>query len=85
MAKKTWDILNKIKTSGSSVLVVDDVLATGQTLCAVLRLLEITGVRTQDVSIMVVAEFPVHRRRELLRRCGFGEVNIRSLLSFDGA
>ena len=34
---------------------------------------------------MVVAEFPVHRGRELLRRCGFGEVNIQSLLVFDGA
>ncbi|KAF4770878.1 hypothetical protein HAV15_012696 [Penicillium sp. str.  len=71
--------------SGSSVLVVDDVLATGQTLCAVLRLLEIAGVRTQDIRIMVVAELPVHRGRELLRRCGFGEVNIQSLLVFNGA
>ncbi|CAG8053536.1 unnamed protein product [Penicillium salamii] len=69
----------------SSVLVVDDVLATGQTLCAVLRLLGIAGIRTQDVSIMVVAEFPVHRGRELLRRFGFGGVNIQSLLVFDGA
>jgi adenine phosphoribosyltransferase len=71
--------------SGSSVLVVDDVLATGETLCAVLHLLEIASVRTQDISIMVIAEFPVHRGRELLRRCGFGEVNVQSLLVFDGA
>ncbi|OQD78792.1 hypothetical protein PENANT_c080G00113 [Penicillium antarcticum] len=69
----------------SSVLVVDDVLATGQTLCAVLRLLKIAGVHTRDVSIMVVAEFPVHRGRDLLRRSGFGEANIQSLLVFDGA
>ncbi|KAJ5185827.1 hypothetical protein N7491_006303 [Penicillium cf. griseofulvum] len=71
--------------SGSSVLVVDDVLATGQTLCAVLHLLQIAGVRTQDIRVMVVAEFPLHRGRELLRRCGFGVVNIQSLLVFDGA
>lgn len=70
---------------GSSVLVVDDVLATGQTLCAVLCLLMNAGVRAQDVSIMVVAEFPVHRGRELLHRYGFGEVNIQSLLVLDGA
>jgi hypothetical protein len=29
---------------------------------------------------MVVAEFPVHRGRELLRQRGFGGVNIQSLL-----
>lgn len=69
----------------SSILVVDDVLATGQTLCAVLCLLESAGVRTQNVSIMVVVELPVHRGRELLRQSGFGGVNIQSLLVLDGA
>mgnify|MGYP006902571800 FL=1 len=34
---------------------------------------------------MVVAEFPVHRGRELLRQRGFGGVNIQSLLVFGGA
>ncbi|CAG8214626.1 unnamed protein product [Penicillium olsonii] len=68
----------------SSVLIVDDVLATGQTLLAVLYLLRIAGVQTQDISVIVVAEFPVHRARELLRRSGFGGVNIQSLLVFDG-
>lgn len=67
---------------GASVVVVDDVLATGNTLCAVLQLLSEVGIA--DVSIMVVAEFPVHRGRELLRQHGFG-VNIKSLLVFDGA
>ncbi|KAK4122347.1 hypothetical protein N657DRAFT_672912 [Parathielavia appendiculata] len=43
--------------SGASVLVVDDVLATGQTLCAVLRLLGEAGVAAENVSAMVVAEF----------------------------
>lgn len=69
---------------GSSVVIADDVLATGQTLCAVLQLLGEVGVSTEDMSIMVVAEFPVHRGRELLRRHGFGKVKVQSLLVFDG-
>jgi adenine phosphoribosyltransferase len=70
---------------GASVVVVDDVLATGDTLCAVLQLLEKASIRAEDVNIMVVAEFPVHRGRELLRRRGFGGANVQSLLIFGGA
>lgn len=70
---------------GGSVVVVDDVLATGETLCAVLELLGEAGVATENISVMVVAEFPIHRGRELLRRRGFGKVNIQSLLVFGGA
>ncbi|KAI0455670.1 phosphoribosyl transferase domain protein [Xylaria acuta] len=70
---------------GASVVVVDDVLATGRTLCAVLQLLDESGVGAGDVSVMAVAEFPVHRGREFLRRRGFGQVNIQSLLVFSGA
>ncbi|KAJ6102592.1 hypothetical protein N7486_005019 [Penicillium sp. IBT 16267x] len=70
---------------GASVLVVDDVLATGKTLCAVLQLLEKANIGDKNVSIIVVAEFPIHRGRELLRQRGFGGVNIQSLLVFDGA
>ncbi|KAI1829161.1 CAZyme family AA7 [Penicillium roqueforti] len=70
---------------GASVVVVDDVLATGKTLCAVLELLNKANIGAKDVSIMVVAEFPVHRGRELLRQRGFGGVNIQSLLVFGGA
>ena len=69
---------------GASVVVVDDVFATGETLCAILRLLDEAGIGAEDVSIMAMAEFPVHRGRELLRRRGFGGVNIQSLLVFDG-
>ncbi|KAJ6118025.1 hypothetical protein N7523_005776 [Penicillium sp. IBT 18751x] len=69
----------------ASVVVVDDVLATGKTLCAVLQLLRKADVRCENISIMVVVEFPVHRGRELLRRHGFGGVHIQSLLVFDGA
>jgi len=70
---------------GASVVVVDDVLATGRTLCAVLQLLHEAGVSAEDVNVMVVAEFPVHRGRELLRRHGFGRVKFHSLLVFGGA
>ena len=70
---------------GASVLVVDDVLATGRTLCAVLRLLGEAGVGPENVSVMLVAEFPVHRGREMLRQHGFGMVNVQSLLVFGGA
>lgn len=70
---------------GASVVVVDDVLSAGETLCAMLQLLDEAGIDAEDVSIMVVAEFPVHRGRELLRQRGFGRINIQSLLIFGGA
>ncbi|KAI9674242.1 MAG: hypothetical protein M1829_003789 [Trizodia sp. TS-e1964] len=70
---------------GASVVVLDDVLATGKTLCAVLQLLDEAGIGAEHVSVMAVAEFPVHRGRNLLRRRGFGRANIQSLLVFDGA
>ncbi|MCJ1409906.1 hypothetical protein MMC19_003990 [Ptychographa xylographoides] len=70
---------------GGSVVVVDDVLSTGETLCAVLQLLNKADIDAEDVCIMVVAEFPVHRGRELLRQRGFGRINIQSLLVFGGA
>lgn len=69
---------------GASVVVVDDVLCTGETLCAVLQLLHEAGIDAEDVSIMVVAEFPVHLGRGLLRRRGFGRINVQSLLVFGG-
>jgi adenine phosphoribosyltransferase len=69
---------------GSPVVVVDDVLATGKTLFAVLQLLELAGISQKDITVLVVAEFPVHRGRSLLRGLGFGAVHIRSLLVFDG-
>ncbi|KAG0155864.1 hypothetical protein PDIDSM_3037 [Penicillium digitatum] len=80
--EKRIEIERDLIPRGASVVVVDDVLASGNTLCAVLQLLGEVGIA--DVSIMVVAEFPFHRGRELLRQHGFG-VNIQSLLVFDGA
>jgi adenine/guanine phosphoribosyltransferase-like PRPP-binding protein len=69
---------------GAAVVVIDDVLATGHTLLAVLRLLGEVGIPAEDISVMVVAEFPIHRGREQLYKNGFGRVHIQSLLVFDG-
>ncbi|KAG9494745.1 hypothetical protein J7337_013884 [Fusarium musae] len=69
---------------GSSVVVIDDVLATGKTLCAVLQLLAKAGISNENISIMVVAEFPAHHGRELLYHRGFGGISIESLLVFQG-
>lgn len=70
---------------GAFVLVVDDVLATGQTLLAVLRLLDKAGVGAERVAVLVVAEFPFHQGRKLLWQHGFGRVSVQSLLVFGGA
>ncbi|TLS31302.1 hypothetical protein PpBr36_03417 [Pyricularia pennisetigena] len=69
---------------GASVVVVDDVLATGRTLCAVLQLLKKAGVHGKNVSVIVVAEFPCHRGRDALRQHGFAETNLQNLLVFGG-
>lgn len=71
-------------TAGSSVVVVDDVLSTGKTLCAVLELLGKAGVEAEDVIVLVVAEFPKHRGRELLRKRGYGRARVQSLLVLKG-
>ncbi|KAK2033787.1 hypothetical protein LX32DRAFT_724943 [Colletotrichum zoysiae] len=68
---------------GGTVVVVDDVLATGKTLCAMLQLLIEAGVDVERVSFIAVAEFPIHCGRALLRQRGFGRVNVQSLLVFD--
>lgn len=47
----------------SSVMVVDDVLATGKTLCAVLQLLEKACISLKNISVVAVAEFPAHHGR----------------------
>ncbi|KAJ4321827.1 hypothetical protein N0V84_005122 [Fusarium piperis] len=72
-------------SDGASVVVVDDVLASGTTLCAVLQLLREAGARVEDISVMVVAEFPYHGGREFLRENGFRGVKVQSLLVFHGA
>ncbi|KJX93628.1 phosphoribosyl transferase domain protein [Zymoseptoria brevis] len=82
--QKTIEMGRDVLAKGASVLVVDDVLATGETLCAVLELLEVAGVDAVNIAVIVVAEFPLHRGREFLRRRGFGGVNIQSVLVLDG-
>ncbi|KAI0882829.1 phosphoribosyl transferase domain protein [Annulohypoxylon maeteangense] len=69
----------------TTVVVVDDVLATGKTLCAVFQLLIEAGVGAKNIGAMAVAEFPVHRGREMLYRRGFGGISIQSLLIYGGA
>jgi adenine phosphoribosyltransferase len=82
--EKRIEMARDLLPRGASVVVVDDVLATGKTLWAVLQLLDEAGIGAEDISVMTVAEFPVHRGRELLRQNGFGRVNIQSLLVYDG-
>ncbi|KAM3425796.1 hypothetical protein BST61_g7724 [Cercospora zeina] len=71
-------------TQGSTVLVVDDVLATGETLGAMLQLLGRAGVPAENVNVLIIAEFPAHRGRQSLYERGFGKVKIQSLLVFGG-
>lgn len=66
----------------SSVVVVNDVLASGATLCSVLGLLGKAGVSPENVMVMAVAEFPVHRGRERLVRQGYGRVRVQSLMVY---
>jgi adenine/guanine phosphoribosyltransferase-like PRPP-binding protein len=72
--EKRIEMERDVVPRGASVVVVDDVLSTGETLCAVLQLLDEASIGAEDVSIMVVAEFPVHHGRELLRQRGFGRI-----------
>lgn len=83
--EKRIEMERDVISKGESVVVVDDVLSTGKTLCAVLQLLGKAGIGPEDISILVVAEFPAQRGRALLRQHGFGRVNVQSLLIFDGA
>ena len=80
--EKRFEMEQDVVRRGASVVVVDDVLATGETLCAVLQLLAEAGVQAEDISVMVVAEFPIHCTRRLLRQRGFGKISIQSLLIF---
>ena len=82
--EKRIEMERDVVPRGASVVVVDDVFSTGETLCAVLKLLDEAGIGAEDVNIMAVAEFPIHRGRELLRQRGFGRSNIQSLLVFGG-
>lgn len=79
------EIEQNVLTMASSIVIVDDVLSTGKTLWAMLKLLNKTGVNLKNISVMVVAEFPAHRGRNFLYQSGFGGVRVQSLLVFGGA
>ena len=83
--EKRIKIEQDIIPKGGLVVVVDDVLSTGETLCAVLQLLNEASIGAKDINIIVVAEFPVHRGQELLRQRGYRRISIQSLLIFSGA
>ncbi|KAJ5703552.1 hypothetical protein N7493_011477 [Penicillium malachiteum] len=82
--EKRIEISRGVIARGSSVVVVDDALASGRTLCDILTLLQKAQISIDNITVMVVAEFPVHRGRQRLRDNGFGRVNVQSLLVFDG-
>lgn len=82
--KETIEIEPDSIPGGTSVVVVDDVLSKGNTLVAVLQLLEKAGVSAENISVMVVAELPIHRARERWQKCGYGAVKVQNLLVFDG-
>ncbi|KAF2638796.1 hypothetical protein P280DRAFT_470838 [Massarina eburnea CBS 473.64] len=85
VAEKRIGMERDAVSKGVPVVVVDDALSSGNTLCGVLKLLNEAGIASEDISVMVVAEFPVHRGRDLLRQHGFGKVDIQSLLVFGDA
>ena len=82
---KKIEIGRNVISRGSSVVVVDDVFATGKTLLAVLQLLVKAGIDAENIDVLVVAEFPLHGGRRFLQQHGFGRINIQSLLVFGGA
>ncbi|KAI0967405.1 hypothetical protein F4678DRAFT_475349 [Xylaria arbuscula] len=81
---KRIEIGQDVVPKSRPVVVFDDVLATGETLCAVLQLLDKAGICPEHITVIALAEFPIHRGRFLLRERGFGEVNIQSLLVYGG-
>ncbi|KAJ6008209.1 phosphoribosyltransferase-like protein [Penicillium herquei] len=82
--EKRIEIGRAILARGSSVVVVDDMFASGRTLCDILTLLQKAQINIDNITVMVVAEFPAHRGRQRLLENGFGRVNVQSLLVFDG-
>lgn len=65
-------------------MIVDDVLATGNTILAMSQLLDQAGIWAEDITIMIVAECSIHRGRQSLCTHGYGRVLFQSLLVFGG-
>lgn len=56
----------RLVSSNTSIMIVDDVLATGKTLYAIIDLLRKAYVPIVNISVLIVAEFPIHQGREML-------------------
>ena len=80
--EQRFEMSRNVVSAAGRVVVVDDVLATGKTLCAVLSLSVKAGIDCENIDILTVSKFPVYRGRNLLRRSGFGRVGVQSLLVF---
>jgi xanthine phosphoribosyltransferase len=63
--------------AGENVLIVDDFLATGETLFALARLVKSAGAKLAGVGVVVEKTFEGGRRR--MREAGYGDVRIESL------
>ncbi|KAK0381115.1 hypothetical protein CLIM01_01472 [Colletotrichum limetticola] len=81
---RRFEMNQDVIRSATSVLIVDDVFASGETVYAVLELLKKAGIEAERTSVMTVAEFPCHRGRQMLRSRGFGRVSVQSLLIYEG-
>ncbi|RKO84291.1 phosphoribosyltransferase-like protein [Blyttiomyces helicus] len=75
-----WNMMGPtfVASVGDRVVMVDDVLATGKTLAAVVSLVEQCG--ASMVGAVVVAEFPWHRGRDAVHR----DVGMDSFAAFPG-
>ncbi|KXT07558.1 hypothetical protein AC578_10193 [Pseudocercospora eumusae] len=80
--RKVYEMSMNAITGNGLVIVVDDVLSSGETLLAMLQLLQEAEVPIEKIFVIVVAEFPVHGARKRLQDRGFGDVKIHSLLVF---
>ncbi len=72
---------------GQRVVVVDDLLASGATLAAAVRLLSGPGgAGAEVVCVMVLAELPQHGGRQVVQGClgSSSEVVVESLLQYEG-
>lgn len=72
----TLEIHKDCCTPSSKVLIVDDVLATGGTACAAIRLVQRTGASVSKLVFLLEIEF-LHGRKKILSE--FPDLNIHSL------
>lgn len=83
--EKRIEMKRNVILRNASVMMMNDVLFAKKTLCAMLQLLNEDDIDVENVSIMIVIEFSIHRDRKLLRQREFDRINIQSLIIFDNA